>query len=131
MPHQCVHCKRIIPAGSQELLDGCEACHGRFFFYIRDEMIKRLEAQKESMPLVELQPEQKERMESEVREILKIEDEEEPVILDLESVKVLEPGKFEIDIANLLSKKPVVFKLEEGKYIIDLESTLPRDFKKK
>ena len=30
---------------------------------------------------------------------------DKPVILDLESVRVLKPGKFEIDIVNLFSKE--------------------------
>lgn len=52
-------------------------------------------------------------------------DEEDPVILDLESVRILKPGKFEIDVVKLLGKKtPIIYKLEEGKYIIDLASTL-------
>jgi len=52
-------------------------------------------------------------------------EDEEPVILDLESVRVLKPGKFQIDIVNLFRKdRPLIYKLEEGKYIIDLASTL-------
>ena len=45
--------------------------------------------------------------------------------MDLESVRVIKPGKFEIDIVNLFSKnRPLIYKLEEGKYVIDLASTL-------
>ena len=54
-------------------------------------------------------------------EILKIEDETKPVILDLESVRVLKPGQFEIDIVSLMNRKPIVFKVQEGKYLIDIE----------
>ena len=32
MPHQCVHCKRIISAGSEELLKGCGGCGNHFSF---------------------------------------------------------------------------------------------------
>ena len=53
------------------------------------------------------------------------EEEDIPVILDLESIKVIRPGKFELDVVNLFDKKrPLIYKLEEGKYIIDLASTL-------
>jgi predicted nucleic acid-binding Zn-ribbon protein len=52
---------------------------------------------------------------------LKIEDEARPVILDLESVRVLGNGKFEIDIVSLMNRRPIVFKLSEGKYLIDIE----------
>ena len=66
------------------------------------------------------------KMEKDVREIIGISQQEEiPVILDLESIRVLSPGKFELDIVNLFNKKrPLIYKLEEGKYIIDLASTL-------
>ena len=54
-----------------------------------------------------------------------ITDEAAPVILDIESVRAVGEGKFEIDVANLFSKKrPLIYKLEEGKYIIDLASSL-------
>ena len=66
----------------------------------------------------------KKKVEEDVRGILKIEDEETPVILDLESVRIVGPGKFELDLVSLLNRRPIVFKLEEGKYIIDLESGL-------
>ena len=66
----------------------------------------------------------KEQVEKDVREMIGIE-EEEPVILDLESVKVVGQGKFIIDVVNLFRKdRPVIYKLEEGKYIIDLASTI-------
>jgi predicted nucleic acid-binding Zn-ribbon protein len=68
----------------------------------------------------------KTQVEKDVREIMGIEEKEDiPVILDLESIRVLKPGKYEIDIVNLFSKKrPLIYKLEEGKYVIDLASTI-------
>jgi len=48
-------------------------------------------------------------------------------VLDIESVRVLKPGKFEIDLVHLFNKKnPLVYKLEEGKYIIDIAETFKR-----
>lgn len=123
MPHQCVHCSKIIEVGSKEILDGCSKCGSRFFFYIRDEVAQRMKEQAQ-VPLQEFSPAQKEKVESDVRDILKVEDEEEPVILDIESVRVTAPGKYEIDLVSLLNRKPIVFKLEEGKYMIDVESSL-------
>ena len=66
------------------------------------------------------------KIEKDVREIIGIAEQEDiPVILDLESIRVIKPGKFEIDVVNLFNKKrPLIYKLEEGKYIIDLASTL-------
>ncbi|MBU2576129.1 MAG: Zn-ribbon domain-containing protein [Nanoarchaeota archaeon] len=124
MPHQCVHCGKIIEVASKEILEGCASCHGKFFFYIRDEQVSKIKESQE-LPIPEFDKVDKKQVEKDVREILNIEDDEKPVILNLESVRVLEPGKFEIDLVSLINRRSIVFKLEEGKYIIDIESSLP------
>lgn len=121
MPHQCVKCSRIIPAGSKELLTGCANCGGRFFFYVKDEQLEKLK----NKPLLDIPEEERKNVERDIREIAGITDEETPVILDLESVRAIGEGKFEIDVVNLFNKKrPLIYKMEEGKYIIDLATTL-------
>jgi predicted nucleic acid-binding Zn-ribbon protein len=125
MPHQCVHCGKIYPAGSKELLDGCSECGAHFFFYIKDSQMARL---KEN-PIV-LSTEDKNQAEKEIRELAGITEDDVPVILDIESVRVTGAGKFEIDLVNVFNKKrPLVYKIEEGKYIIDLSTTLSQDVK--
>jgi len=120
MPNQCVHCSKVYPDGSGVVLKGC-TCGSHFFFYIRQDQQDLL---KQENVFKELKLEEKEKIESDVREIMGVEREDAPVILDLESVRILEPGKFEIDVVNLFSKKrPLIYKLEEGKYIIDLASS--------
>lgn len=121
MPHQCVHCKKIIPIGSKELLEGCNSCGGKFFFYIREEQLEKIKNE----PVIEIPEPEKKKVEQEVREMAGITDEEAPVILDLESVRAIGSGKFEIDISNLFRKdRPLIYKMQEGKYIIDLAATL-------
>ena len=120
IPHQCVHCSKIIGVGSKEILEGCDSCGGKFFFYIRDEQAAKIKESKET-PIPEFDTVDKVKVEEDVRSILKIEDEARPVILDLESVRVLGNGKFEIDIVSLMNRRPIVFKLSEGKYLIDIE----------
>ena len=120
MPHQCVHCSKIIEVGSKEIFEGCNSCSGKFFFYIRDEQVARIKEARET-PIPEFDTVDKKKVEADVRSILKIEDETKPVILDLESIRVLKPGQFEIDIVSLMNRKPIVFKLQEGKYLIDIE----------
>ena len=118
MPHQCVKCSRVIPTGSRELLEGCKQCKGHFFFYIRDDQLKNFREK-----LVEIPAEEKKRVEEDIRELVGIRDENAPVILDIESVKVTGEGKFELDIVKLFRKDiPIVYKLEEGKYVIDISS---------
>lgn len=125
MPHQCVRCSRIIPAGSRELLEGCNDCKGRFFFYIRDDQIKKIKEE-----LIEIPEEEKKQVEKDIREMAGITDEQAPVILDIESVRSIGEGKFELDLSKIFRKdRPLVYKLEEGKYIIDLASTLRMNVK--
>lgn len=125
MPHQCVKCSKIIPLGSKELLVGCNNCGGKFFFYVKQEQLERIKKQ-----VIEIPEAEKDTIEKDIREMVGITDEETPVILDLESVRVLGDGKFEIDLVNVFNKsRPLIYKLEEGKYIIDLASTLKRSVK--
>ncbi len=125
MPHQCVKCSKIIPLGSKELIEGCHKCGGRFFFYIKQEQLERIKERK-----IEIPEKERNAIEKDIREIVGVIDEETPVILDLESVRVVGNGKFEIDIVNVFDRKrPLIYKLEEGKYLIDLASTLSRSVK--
>ncbi|HEA46653.1 MAG TPA: hypothetical protein ENH99_02625 [Candidatus Pacearchaeota archaeon] len=125
MPHQCVKCSRIIPAGSRELLEGCHDCKGRFFFYIKDEQMKRIKEE-----LIIIPEEEKKQVEKDIREMAGITDEHAPVILDIESVRSTGDGKFELDLSKIFRKdRPLIYKLEEGKYIIDLASTLRMNVK--
>ena len=116
MPHQCVKCGEIYPAGDKAIIEGCRTCNSHFFFYIRDEQLKKVMENPIELP-------EKERMkiESDIRDLAKIEDEATPVILDIESIRVISPGKYEIDVVNLFNKdRPIIFKIGDGKYIIDL-----------
>jgi hypothetical protein len=127
MPHQCTHCGEIYPDAAQELLAGCK-CGSKFFYYIKQERLdelNRINNQEIQDTIKELARADKVQIEKDIREIIGMDEEpDKPVILDLESVRVLSPGKFEIDIVNLFSKKrPIIYRLEEGKYIIDLTST--------
>jgi len=107
------------------LIEGCDECGGHFFFYIKNEQLEKLKEQPIEIPQGE-----KKQIEKDIREMAGIEEEDAPVILDLESIRAVSPGKFEIDIVNLFNKKrPLIYKLEEGKYIIDLASTLERDMR--
>ena len=125
MPHQCVRCSRIIPAGSKELLEGCSECGSHFFFYIKDEQFQEIMHQPIELPI-----EDKHQVEKEIREMAWIIEETTPVILDVESVRVTAAGKYEIDLVNLFNRKrPLIYKIEEGKYIIDLASTLQQNVK--
>jgi len=121
MPHQCVRCGKFYDDGAEEILKGCP-CGGRLFFYINK---KKLEESKNIV--TDLTTQEKNEIEKDVFDLIGIErDIEKPVVLDLESIRILKPGKYELDIVNLFKKRPLIYKLEEGKYLIDL----PESFKK-
>jgi len=105
MPHQCTKCGIVFPDAAEELLTGC-SCGSRFFYYIKQEKFDSIEQEKELQDKIEqLSRADSIQIEKDIREITGLEDEPEtPVVLDLESVKVIEPGKFEIDIINLFLK---------------------------
>lgn len=119
MPYKCVHCSKIYEDGSNEVLKGCRDCGRKFFFYIRQEQVEKIKI--DNSEQIEFGNAEKKQIEKDVREIAGFEDEETPVFLDFESVKIIKPGKYAVDLGNLFAvDKPRVYKLEDGKYIIDL-----------
>lgn len=116
MPHQCVRCSTFFPDGAKEILKGCN-CGARLFFYIKNSDIEH-----GKKILTELTAEDKKHIEKDIGEIFNIKEETEnrPVILDIEAIRVIKPGKYELDLVHLFNKDPLVIKLEEGKYMIDL-----------
>jgi len=123
MPYKCVHCSKIYEDGSDHVLKGCDNCKSKFFFYVRKEQLQKMKEQE--IEAIELSASEKKQMELDVREITGFGDEEVPVFLDFESVKVIRPGKYHVDLGNLFATdKPRVYKLEDGKYIVDLSSVV-------
>ncbi|MDP7243765.1 MAG: Zn-ribbon containing protein [Flavobacteriales bacterium] len=127
MPHQCVRCNSFYEDGAQELLKGCN-CGGRLFFFIKKE---KLEDMKKISEESNLTNKEKEQIEQDVFDLVGSEiDKNQPVILDLEAIRVLRPGKYELDLVHLFKGEPLIFKVEDGKYMIDLVQSFER-FKNK
>lgn len=103
--------------GSTDLLKGC-ACGAKLFFFIRKE---KLEEQQKLAESIKLSQEEKIQMEQDVLGMLTSRmDYDAPVVLDLEAVRVLRPGQYELDLVHLFQGQPLIYRLEEGKYVIDL-----------
>jgi len=127
MPHQCVRCNIFYEDGANELLKGCP-CGGKLFFFIKKEKLEEMRKITEDTKLTEKDRIQ---IEEDVFDLVGSEvDREQPVILDLEAIRVLKPGKYELDLVHLFKGEPLIFKLEEGKYMIDLVESFDR-FRKK
>ena len=127
MPHQCVRCNTFYDDGAKELLKGC-SCGGRLFFFIKKEKLEELKKVSEG---ISLSDEDKQQIEQDIFDLVGSEiDRDQPVVLDLEAIRVLRPGKYELDLVHLFKKEPLIFKLEDGKYMIDIAQSFQK-FKKK
>lgn len=126
MPHQCVRCGTLYEDGAKEILQGC-SCGAKLFFFVKK---KDLEKSKDAVE--NLSQSERKRVEKDVFDMVGVQPETEtPVVLDFESVRVMKPGKFEVDLVALFnSEKPLIYKLEEGKYVIDLSESFMRNKKK-
>ncbi len=114
MPHQCLNCESIFDNSSDAIIKGCPNCGNKLFLFIK----KIPEKQEE----IELSSHEKELIMQEVESMAEIKNSIEPIILKLENVRVIKPGKYEIDINQLLKNdKPVVYKVQDGTYVIDLD----------
>ena len=127
MPHQCVRCNVFFEDGAKEILSGC-TCGGRLFFYVKKEKIAEAEKLANS---INLSSQDKVQIEQDVFELVGSElDDDKPVVLDLEAIRILGPGKYELDVVHLFKGEPLVFKLEEGKYMIDIAQSFKKHLKK-
>lgn len=127
MPHQCVRCGKMYEDGNEALLKGCVECQGKLFFFIKKERLDELKNYQSN-----LTKEDKEKIESDVLDILGEEKvKENPVVLDFETIRILKPGHYELDLVQLFKEDPLIFKLEEGKYFIDVVASFNSIKKKK
>ena len=123
MPHQCVRCSKLFEDGSAHILKGC-TCGAKLFFFIKKEY---LATQQKNLNLTK---QQKEQIERDVLEVMGNDSPDKPIILDLESIRVVEPGKYEIDLVRMFNDDPLIFKVNEGTYIIDVAESFQRLRKK-
>ncbi|MCS7134666.1 MAG: hypothetical protein NZ889_02300 [Candidatus Pacearchaeota archaeon] len=115
MAHRCVRCGKIYPSTAEEILKGCP-CGSHYFFFFREDDLEAVEK------IEKLTPKEREEIVKDVKALIGP-DVEKPIILDLESIRIRRPGKFELDLVSILKGRPIIYKLEEGKYIIDVAST--------
>jgi len=122
MPHQCVRCNAFHADGADEILSGC-ACGGRLFFFVKK---SKLEEAKKEFENLNLSSDDRNQIESDVFDMMGADVEDRPVILDIEAVRIIKPGQYELDLVHLFKGEPLVYRLEEGKYMIDVVESLKR-----
>lgn len=123
MPNKCTRCGKIHPDDAKYLLEGCDDCGSKFFFYVRQEVLGNIEKE-----IDKLSPKEIAEIERDVRDIIEPDrlEKDETVVLDLEAIRIMKPGKYVIDVANLFTQKPIVIRASPGKYELDLSVLLSR-----
>jgi len=53
-------------------------------------------------------------------ELARVREDKKPVFLGIETIRVLEEGKYELDVAALMKGKPLIVKTHDGIYYIDV-----------
>ncbi|MBI4438833.1 hypothetical protein HY640_02790 [Candidatus Woesearchaeota archaeon] len=114
MPHQCVRCNTFYEDKAEEVLKGCP-CGGKLFFFIKKEKLDRIRELSANLTETE-----KDQIEQDVMEIIGEQEEHEPVVLDLETIRIMKPGTYELDLVQMMKNEPLIYKVDEGKYVIDL-----------
>ena len=110
MKHKCTVCKKIYDSDSAEIINGC-ICGNKKFFYVNDSRKKNFKIADSKNNSAEY--------------FYELEDDEnnEIIAFDIESVNIIENGKYEIDVESLINNKSCqVYKYGDGKYSINIEN---------
>ncbi|MDY6932348.1 MAG: Zn-ribbon domain-containing protein [Halobacteriota archaeon] len=109
MPHKCTKCGQLFKDGDKNILSGCPVCGWNKFLYAPEGT-----QEKETTNIEEVIETDSPKVE---------ETHPTPVSDRLESVRILGPGSYEVNIRALLERDEIVVALkEDGRYIINLPS---------
>ncbi len=130
MPHKCTRCESVFKDGAAIILNGCPKCGWNKFLYVRE--VAPDPAAKIEPVAGEISPEASKFI-REVDEILgikevaqpekKVEAEAKEIGSRIESIRILAPGQYELNLESLLERKEIVMALkEDGTYLVNLPS---------
>ena len=105
--HKCINCGKKFEKVTKAMLTGCPECGGKLFLFLRggedinaSELVDRIELD-ERAPPVEGEP--------------------------LESLRILSPGVYELNLDALLERKELIMRIKEnGTYVVPLPSLFRR-----
>ena len=136
MPHKCTRCENIFKDGAVEILNGCPNCGWNKFLFVHDEPGAVPESKtegEEEQPAKKFIKEIDEFLADQgvkVEEIEKIE--QDPEDERIESIRIMGPGSYELNLEALLERKEIIMALkEDGTYMVHLPSVFDKKKKKK
>lgn len=141
MPYKCTVCNKLYKEGSPELKEvmskgGC-SCGKKFLMYVSE---RKDEHEEETAPdaetpirdsiRAEIEEKRKELRRDDLewlgKKLVRMRESDEPIYLGIETIRVLEEGKYELDVASLMRGKPLIIKSEAGVYYIDLPYSMKK-----
>ncbi len=138
MPHKCTRCESIFKDGAAIILNGCPNCGWNKFLYVRDEKIAsggEIKKEKGSIPpeaskfikeVDELIGNRTIPVQPEIKEV-KEKPRSEEIGDRVESVRILSPGQYELNLESILKRDEIVMALkEDGTYIVHLPSVFQK-----
>jgi predicted nucleic acid-binding Zn-ribbon protein len=131
MPHKCTRCESVFKDGAAIILNGCPKCGWNKFLYVKDADDRSETGIKEAVPpaasrfikevdeiLGNTQPESKE---------AKVEPKPDEIGERVESVRIVSPGSYELNLESLLERDEIVMALkEDGTYLVHLPSVFQK-----
>lgn len=131
MSHKCTKCGEIFADGAAVILSGCPSCGWNKFLYVKnpDEELPKPVVNDEEIITKETPAE---KLIKEIDEIIGIEEEEHTYTEEdgqrVESVRILGPGSYELNLDSLLQRKEIVMAIkEDGTYALHLPSVFKQD----
>ncbi|MFH1322525.1 MAG: Zn-ribbon domain-containing protein [Methanobacteriota archaeon] len=133
MPHKCTRCENIFRDGAAIILNGCPKCGWNKFLYVKDEHTPDQQVvSRDAIPPAASQ------FIKEVDELLgnkpapvvkesKEEKKKEEIGERVESVRILSPGSYELNLDSIMKREEIVMALkEDGTYIVHLPSVFQK-----
>ena len=133
MPHMCTTCGKVYEDASEILLHGCPECGWNKFLYLRDP------EEAKSPTVAEYVKKKEKEIEKHIKEVEKTLKKEnrppEGTLIeleglspdDVESVRIIEPGRYELNLNALFEREEIIVALgKNGTYVIHLPSLLKK-----
>lgn len=144
MPHRCLECKNTVDSSLIDLKQGCPVCGCKKFQYVRPKKETKPASPTVAEYVAGVEKVAKAEYEASRTTREKLDKVPEPSVEPapsgeksvqptararqegdrIESVRIVEPGTYDINLPVLLSRRELVMSKEEGTYYVDLPSAL-------
>jgi len=116
MPHKCTNCEQIFEDGSVDILNGCPNCGWNKFLYVP--------AKPATGDATDIDT--KDATDSGMQSD-KEEEKKTVPDMEVESIRILEKGSYELNLESLLEREEIIMSMkEDGRYLVHLPSVFEK-----